>query len=159
VLTVAHSDSDVRIREGVLQELLWNTQIGGTKIGVAVEHGVVTLMGVVDSFTESWFAQEAAHDVPGVLGVANDLRIRMGKRWLPTNTEIARAARKALELNLPGSGERLRVTVSEGKVTLEGSVDSLRERENAEEAVRRIRGVRGVKNRIAISFHEACNAL
>jgi len=80
VLTVAQLDSDIRIQQAVLQELWWNTQIGGTKIGVAVEQGVVTLLGVVESFTERWFAQEAAHGIPGVLGVANELRIRVGER-------------------------------------------------------------------------------
>ena len=126
---------------------------------MAVEQGVVTLLGVVDSFTERWFAQEAAHGIPGVLGVANDLRIRISERWLPTNTEIARAARQALELRLPGSGKYLRVTVSMGRVTLEGGVDSMQEREAAEEVVCRIRGVRGVKNRIAIILRRACGAL
>ncbi|HKX33075.1 MAG TPA: BON domain-containing protein [Blastocatellia bacterium] len=152
-------DSDIRIQQAVLQELRWNTQIGGTKIGVAVEQGVVTLLGVVDSFTERWFAQEAAHGIPGVRGVANDLRIKMGERWLTTNTEIARAARQAIDLRLPGSGKHLSITVSKGWVTLEGGVDSMQEREEAEEAVCRIRGVRGVKNRIAIILSEACRAL
>jgi len=156
---VAHLDSDIRIQRAVLQELWWGTQVGGTKIGVAVEQGVVTLLGVVDSFTERWFAQEAAHNIPGVLGVANDLRIRMGERWLPTNTEIAWSARQALELRLPDSGKNLRVTVSEGWVTLEGGVDSVKEREEAEEAARQIRGVRGVKNRIAVNLRGACSAL
>ena len=112
---MAQLDSDIRIQQAVLQELWWNTQIGGTKIGVAVEQGVVTLLGVVESFTERWFAQEAAHGIPGVLGVANELRIRVGERWLSTNTEVAQAARQALELRPPDSGKHLRVTVSEAR--------------------------------------------
>jgi len=156
---VAQLDSDLRIQQAVLQELWWDTQVGGTNIGVAVEQGVVTLLGVVDSFAESWFAQQAAHGVPGVLAVANDLRIRMGERWLPTNAEIALAARQALALGMPGSGERLRISVSEGRVTLEGEVDSLRLCEEAEEVVRSVKGLRGVTNKIAIPRRGARSAL
>jgi osmotically-inducible protein OsmY len=44
----------------------------------------------------------------------------------------------------------LGVTVTDGRVTLRGSVDSYREAWEAERAARRVKGVRGVTNEIAI---------
>ncbi len=68
--------SDVEIQEEVFQTLKCDSQVAGTKIGVAVEEGVVTLMGLADSFTERWAAQEAAYRVVGVRHVVNDLRVK-----------------------------------------------------------------------------------
>jgi osmotically-inducible protein OsmY len=127
-------DSDARIQQAVLQELWWSTRIVGTKIGVAVEQGVVTLLGMVDGFTDRWFAQEAAHSIAGVLGVANELQVRTSVGGQPANTEIAQETRRALELRLPGASDKLRVTVSAGWVTLEGCVDSTQEYEEADKA-------------------------
>jgi osmotically-inducible protein OsmY len=46
--------------------------------------------------------------------------------------------------------ERIRSTISDGWVKLEGTVDEYREREDAERAVRYLLGVRGVRNLIAV---------
>jgi osmotically-inducible protein OsmY len=71
--------SDVQLQEEVFQTLKGDSRVAGTKIGVAVEEGVVTLMGLVDSFTERWAAQEAAYRVVGVRHVVNDLQVKEGK--------------------------------------------------------------------------------
>lgn len=70
--------SDVQIQEEVFQTLKWDSRVAGMRIGVAVEEGVVTLMGLADSFTERWAAQEAAYRVVGVRHVVNDLRVNEG---------------------------------------------------------------------------------
>ena len=68
--------SDGQIQEEVFQTLKCDSQVAGTKIGVAVEEGVVRLMGRADSFTERWAAQEAAYRVVGVRHVVNDLQVK-----------------------------------------------------------------------------------
>jgi osmotically-inducible protein OsmY len=45
---------------------------------------------------------------------------------------------------------RITSTVTDGWVTLEGSVDRLRERDDAERAVRYLRGVRDVTNKLVV---------
>ena len=151
---MAQLDGDVRIQEEVVRELRWDSRIEGSKIGVTVNQGVITLMDLVGSFTEKWAAQDTAHRVAGVLGVANDLQVQIaGGRWR-TNTEIVQAARQALAWEAQISGDRVRVTVSEGYLTLEGSVDCLCERQGVEDAVRRLAGVRGINNHLALSSGE-----
>ncbi|HET7451466.1 MAG TPA: BON domain-containing protein, partial [Thermoanaerobaculia bacterium] len=61
------------------------------------------------------------------------------------------AARRALDRDTSAHDTTLRSTVANGWVTLEGSLDSLFEREDAEKVVRRLIGVSGVINNIAVT--------
>jgi osmotically-inducible protein OsmY len=145
--------SDDRICHDVLAELEWDSRIDGSDIHVAADHGVVTLTGSVDSYATKHAAQDAAHRVLGVTEVANDLDIKLPEKHSRSDTEIARAVRQALEWNVMIPDERIESSVTNGLVTLDGTVERLRERADAEAAVRQLAGVQGVLNRITVSTH------
>ncbi|MCS4096646.1 BON domain-containing protein, partial [Rhizobium sp. BK176] len=69
------TDSD--IKRDVESELKWDPDIDASDIGVAVKNGVVTLSGFVRSFTQKYEAEKATKRVKGVLGVANDIEVRL----------------------------------------------------------------------------------
>jgi osmotically-inducible protein OsmY len=142
--------SDSQIQQEVLREMKWDSRVEENEIGVAVEHGVVTLTGAVGSYGKKIAAQEAAHRVYGVLDVANDIEVRLPGSMARSDTEIAKAIRSALEWDVWVPEQRIKCTVSNGCVTLEGSVDLIREREDAERAIRRLAGVRAVTNKIDV---------
>ena len=143
--------TDSEIQQAVLQELKWDTRVEETDVGVEVDAGVVTLTGTVSSWAKRLAAQEAAHRVAGVLDVANDIRVKMSGDLRRTDTDIAHAVRHALEWNVFVPEEHIRSTVADGWVTLEGNVDYWSQREDADEAVRRLAGVRGVTNKIEVT--------
>jgi osmotically-inducible protein OsmY len=143
--------TDDRIRHEVLTELEWDSRLDGSDIHVAADHGAVTLTGTVDSYAEKHAAQEAAHRILGVTDVANDLEVKLPEKHLRSDTAIAHAVRHALEWDVMVPDRRIESTVTDGWVTLDGSVDRLREREDAEAAVRQLTGVQGVLNRITVS--------
>jgi osmotically-inducible protein OsmY len=147
--------NDVRIQQDVLRELRWDSRIGPTEVGVEVDKGIVTLTGTVDSYAKKYAAKEAAHRVSGVLDVAEDIRIQFPGSGRKTDAEIARAVRHALEWDVFVPDQKIRSTVSEGWVTLEGEVELLREREDAGKAVRNLAGVKGVWNQIAVQLTKA----
>jgi osmotically-inducible protein OsmY len=142
--------SDAEIQQDVLRELGWDPRVKETDVGVAVKDGVVALTGTLASYPERLAAQEAAHRVVGVLDVANDIVVKPHGGARRTDAEIAAAARRALEWDVVVPHERVRTTVADGWVTLEGDVDSAHEREAAEGAVRHLSGVRGVSNRVVV---------
>ena len=142
--------SDAQIHQDVRRELSWDSRVDDTHVGVAVDQGVVTLTGTVANYAAKLAAQAAAHRVPGVLDVANDLRVEIPVPLGCTDTEIAQAVRHALAWDVLVPDTRITSTVTGGWVTLEGSVDRLRERADAERAVRRLRGVCGVTNKIVV---------
>jgi osmotically-inducible protein OsmY len=112
--------------------------------------GVVTLAGWVDSYTKRWAAEEAAHRVRGVVAVANDIEVRLPSSAERTDPEIAAAAKRALEWDTSVPLESIEVTVTKGWVTLRGEVEWQYQRQDAERAVRRLAGVRGVTNLIQV---------
>jgi osmotically-inducible protein OsmY len=142
------SDSD--IKRDVEEELRFDPDIDATDIGVAVKDGVVTLVGFVKSYTEKFEAEAAAKRVAGVVGLANDLEVRLPGGVERPDPEIARDAVAAIKTRLPFSAEHIRVIVKDGWVTLEGQVEWNYQREGAENAVRRLRGIKGVTNLIQL---------
>jgi osmotically-inducible protein OsmY len=142
--------TDEQIQRDVLDELKWDARVQPNEIGVTVKDGVVTLTGWVDAFTKKWAAEEAAHRVRGVRAVANDIEVRLPGSAERTDADIAAAATRALEWDAFLPIEKLDVTVSRGWVTLRGEVEWEFEKREAERAVRRLSGVRGVTNLITV---------
>jgi osmotically-inducible protein OsmY len=142
--------SDAEIEQDVKEELEFDPDLDATDIAVAVSKGVVTLTGFAHSFTEKYEAEAAAKRVAGVVGVANDIEVRLYSTDERPDPEIAREAVAAVKSQLPISSEHIKLVVRNGWVTLEGQVEWQYQRETAERAVRRIKGVRGVINSISL---------
>jgi osmotically-inducible protein OsmY len=142
--------SDRDIERDVKEELEWNPDLDASDIAVSVKDGVVTLAGFVKSYTDKYEAEAAAKRVAGVSGVANDLEVRLPSIDERPDPDIARDAVAALKTQLPISSEHIKVVVKNGWVTLEGQVEWQYQKNTAESAVRRIKGVRGVSNMILL---------
>ena len=143
--------SDTQIHHDVLEELKWDSRVDEKEVGVQVEGGVVTLTGAVTSFAKRWAAEEAAHRVIGVLDVANDLKVKVSGDLVLTDTDIAHAVRRALEWDVFVPNEKITSTVTDGSVTLEGTVERWSQRADAERVVRNLTGVKSVQNRIVVT--------
>src|SRR3984957_20855829 len=142
--------SDSEIERDVKDELTWNPDLDATDIAVSAKKGVVTLVGFVKSYTDKYEAEWAAKRVAGVVAVANDLEVRMPSVDERPDPDIARDAVSALKTQLPFSSEHIRVVIKNGWVTLEGQVEWQYQKNTAENAVRRIKGVKGVANLILL---------
>lgn len=136
------------LRDRVERQLEWEPEVTSTDIGVAAEDGIVTLSGVVGSYSEKLAAEKAAQKTFGVKAVANDITVRPYLKV--TDAEIASTAIRALELrsNLPK--DRIKVAVKESYIYLSGSVDWKFQKESAENAVAHLHGAKGVVNNIEV---------
>jgi osmotically-inducible protein OsmY len=141
---------DDDIKRDVEDELRWDPDIDPTDIAVAVKDGVVTLTGFARSYAQKFEAEAAAKRVASVLGVANDLEVRLPSIDERPDPEIARDAVHALKTQLPLSANNIKVIVKKGWITLEGEVEWNYQRATAENAVRWIKGVNGVSNLIQL---------
>ncbi len=141
---------DADIQRDVMEELKWEPRLQPNEIGVAVKDGVVTLTGYVDSYAKKLAAEQAALRVHGVKAVANDIHVRLPGMSERTDTDLARAAREALQWNVLVPSDQVKVTVSNGWITLEGEVEYTYQKTEAERAVRHLSGVKGVSNLITI---------
>jgi osmotically-inducible protein OsmY len=141
-------DSD--IERDVKDELQWRPDLDATDIAVSVKNGVVTLTGFVHSYVDKYEAEAAAKCVAGVVGVANDIEVRLRNVDAKPDPEIAREAVAAIKSQLPYSWENIKVIVKDGWVHLEGEEEWQFQRDTAEKAVCRLRGVKGVSNLIKL---------
>ena len=147
--TTTQTRSDNNIRDDVLLELKWDPKISSASdLAVGVKDGVVTLSGFVPSFWEKDAAEKAVKRVYGVKGIANDIEVKLF--WQRTDPEIARDAVHELDSHISIPSDRIKVTVKNGWVTLEGTVDWEYQKNLAKSAVKKLKGVTGVTNKIEI---------
>jgi len=147
--------TDHEIQEDVLAELRWEPSLANDDIAVSVRDGVVTLAGFADSWADRWKAERVASRVRGVKGVANDIKVKLPSSSERPDPELARAAVDALKWNVLVPDDRIRVKVANGWLTLEGEVDWYYQKEEAERAVRKLRGVKGVTNLVTVAVRPA----
>jgi osmotically-inducible protein OsmY len=142
--------SDIELQRDLLEELKWEPAVNAAHIGVSVKDGIVTLSGHVSSYAEKYEAEKAAKRVYGVKAVANELDVKLPGSSQRTDEDIAAAAVNALQAHLYVPADKIKITVSNGWVKLEGEVDWQFEKTAAEAAVRYLTGVKGVSNLITV---------
>jgi osmotically-inducible protein OsmY len=139
---------DVRVRDAVQHQLEWSPDVDASAVATVAQDGVVTLTGYTDTYAGKLAAERAAKTVRGVRAVANDIEVR--PKLDRTDVDIARDAVHALELRgtVP---DTVQVTVHDRHITLTGKVGWLYQRYDAEQAVRHVKGLRGVFNHIEVA--------
>ena len=142
--------TDSEIKKDVEDEMRWDPDIDATDIAVSVHNGVVTLTGFVRSYMQKTQAERDAKRVAGTLGLANDIEVRLPYINKRPDPEIARDAVQKLQNELPYSSQYVKVTVKDGWLTLEGTLEWHYQRDRAEKAVRSVRGVMGVTSDITL---------
>jgi osmotically-inducible protein OsmY len=142
--------TDLELKRSVETELNWEPSVDAAEIGVAVKDGVVTLNGQVKSYWEKWSSERAASRVSGVRAIVNKLEVHLPSSNERTDEDIAKAAVNALDASITVPAKRITVKVSQGWITLEGSVDWQFQRRAAESAVRNLIGVKGVINLVEV---------
>jgi len=141
---------DRDLQKDVMDELRWEPDINETNIGVAVKDGVVTLSGYVDSYIEKVNAERAAARVDGVKAVVEEIKVKLPSSYECSDEDLAQAALGALEWDVLIPKDRVKILVQDGRVTLKGEVDWRYQKEEAENIVCCLRGVRSVNNEIIV---------
>ena len=140
------------LQKDVMAEIKWEPQLHNvhTQIGVSAHDGVITLSGIVDTYSKKLAAERAAQRVHGVKVVACDIEVKAGKLGKKTDTEIAEAVRNALRWNTAVNEDKIEVKVDNGWVYLDGEVEWKYQKTTAQSSVENLAGVRGVTNNISI---------
>lgn len=141
--------SDAQLHADVAEELNTDPSLDAKRIAVAVHDGTVTLTGTVPSYWQKVEAEAAVKRVTGVRAVANELKVELPAMHRRDDSDIAESAARALSWHsdLPDS---IKVTVSNGWLTLSGEVEWQFQKVEAERAVKYLSGVVGVTNLITI---------
>jgi len=141
---------DKTLRQNVMDELEFEPAVDATHIGVAVENGVVSLSGHVESYAEKLAAEKAVKRVKGVKALAEGLKVRFASDKKTNDDEIAHRAITILQWSAVVPQNAVMVKVQDGWVTLSGEVRWQHQRVAAEHLVRRLSGIHGVLNSITL---------
>jgi len=139
VKTAARRDED--IHTDVRNALVFDPATEAYEVGVTVHQGILTLNGLVDSWQEKQLCAQVAKGVKGVKGVRNQIKVkRQGDR---RDAEIQTEIQRALASDVWVDESSIKVSVTSGKVVLEGAVGSVAEKSRAL-TIARVRGVESV---------------
>ncbi|MES1181649.1 MAG: BON domain-containing protein [Flavobacterium sp.] len=143
--------NNAELQKDVQDAIKWEPLLNAAEIGVTVKDGVVTLTGVVDSYSKKTEAEDAAKNVAGVKAVVEKIEIRLSNSWgKKEDGEIAAEVLNAFKWNWQVPGDKVKVRVEKGWITLEGELEWNYQREAAKDAVKNLMGVTGVSNNIKI---------
>lgn len=139
-----HDDTD--IAEHIARVISWNQSIDGGNVKATVRNGFVTLSGEVEFRHQSQQIEEQLRHVGSVTGIANHIAINPTG---PTD-DVKKRIEEALNRSASVAAENVVVSFSGDKVTLNGTVKALYERDLAERAAWNVPGVSFVENHIII---------
>ena len=142
--------SDSQLRQDIIEELEFDPSFSGEHIGVAVDKGVVTLGGHVNSYAEKLAAIAATRRVKGVHAIAENIEVHCPYQKKTTDDQIAKRAYDILKWDVFVPPNAIDVLVHDGWLTLSGNVNWHFEKTSAEDDVRKLSGVRGITNMIVI---------
>jgi len=142
--------NDSSLRQDILDELEFEPSIDANDIGVAVEDGVVTLSGHVPNYSQKQATERVVARVKGVRGIAEEIEVRYPGGSGVADDEIAKRVLNTLKWGTLLPDERVQVTVQKGWVTLTGKLDWNYQKVGAAHAIRDLKGVTGVTNKIEL---------
>ena len=142
--------TDFDIQQDVMAEIKYEPLLNSSEIGVAVKSGVVTLSGIVNTYTKKLLAEKAAERVQGVKAVAEDIEVKILGTGIKKDAEIAETALNLLKCDSSILEEKIKIKVENGNVKLEGEVEWEFQRSNAKTAIENLTGVGSVSNLITV---------
>ncbi len=141
--------TDQQIQKAVMVSLNQEPLLNKGAIGVAVHQGVVTLSGNVPNFLKKVAAERAAWRVPDVKAVAQEVVVVLPEDDRLTDAVIAEQVVNALAGTSVAEFD-IQVKVAEREVILGGSVAYTYQKDAAFEAIKLLRGIRHIHNRIKV---------
>lgn len=142
--------TDSQLKTDVLSELKYDPSIKYTDIGVVVKDGTVTLNGSTSSYSQKWEAVRATKRVAGVEAIADEIEVKFPNSLKCSDADIATAAAHHIDWFTTIPKGDVKVTVSEGWITLDGEVEWQYLKNAAGHFLQHITGVKGVSNLISI---------
>jgi len=93
--------SDPDIEQELKRRLESDPDTNGANIAIAVKDGIVTLTGFARGFRQRRKAEQLAKGIAGVIGLANDVQVRLPLVQRRPDPEIARDALETINRRLP----------------------------------------------------------
>lgn len=138
------------LKDDVLAQLGFECGRAAAGVQISTDDGSVTLYGTVPNYAEKVAAIKAVRRVGGVTAVADEIVVKLPDHQKCTDAEIENAACNAISWITTIPAESLLITARNGRLTLEGSVETWSQRNAVEDVVRHLEGIVDLTNLITI---------
>lgn len=145
------SKTDAEIAKEVLVALAANWSVPDDNVTVKVENGWVTLDGELHWNYQKEAAKSAIHYLAGVKGVSNNIKIQSETAEEIEKSDVENALKRSWSLD----DSDIDVSVSGKTVTLEGTVDSWYQKEEAGRIAWKTPGIWFVENELEVDYDYA----
>ncbi len=142
--------ADFDISSWVHDSLRIDPRVDAKKIRVSAKRGIVTLSGDVDNLAAKQYADLEAKKIKGVLGVINKITVKPVWRL---DADIRHAVKRRILASTVITTEGIRVTSSNGQVTLSGEVSDWGGAQQAVLLASEVLGVKKVTNDLVAVWH------
>ena len=139
---------DADLRGDVLQALMLDSIVPST-IDAKIDDGMVTLTGTANWQFERDEAEFVAANVLGVVSVDDEIDLVPPS---PTAGDVQHSIKKAMERNAKLDADSVSVDSSNGTITLDGTVSSWADHDEAVSAAWAAPGVTNVKDHIHVAY-------
>ncbi|MBL0742690.1 BON domain-containing protein [Chryseolinea lacunae] len=139
-----------QLQKDIQTALVWEPLLHATQIDVSVKDGIVTLSGIVDSYSKKTEAELAVKNITGVKAVVDRIDVAFGNEKKVTDAELTRVMMNALKWNGQVPQGHVTLKVEDGWITLTGELPWHYQRVAAEHAVTGLTGVKGISMNITI---------
>lgn len=146
----ASQKTDTEIAEAVLNALKWNSAVQEEKVKIKVENGVVKLEGEVEWEYQRNNAKIAIENLLGVKSVINLITVKPRTTAKDIQQKISSAFHRHATLD----ANQITVEVNGHKAYLYGTVRSLAEKEDAEDAAWAAPGITYIENHLKVEEPE-----
>ncbi|MCB2184323.1 MAG: BON domain-containing protein [Desulfobulbaceae bacterium] len=143
--------NDEVIKKNIVDTFFADSRIDASKITITVEEGMVSLAGSVPAYADLATVRSIVWRIPGVVSLVDNMEVSyVSPSLIPDDAEIEKRANNIIVWDQAIDEAHVRAKVGIGIITLEGTVDAFWKKEYIEKRVMSIRGVLGIKNKLAI---------
>jgi osmotically-inducible protein OsmY len=141
--------TDKEIAKAIVDAFKWNSSVPDDDITVKVEDGWVYLTGEVQWTYQKNAAKKSVENLLGVKNVINNITLKNSIK----PSEVKDSIKKAFHRMATLDANNIILETHDHTVTLRGTVNSIKEKEDAEAAAFNAPGVFDVKNELKVQYY------
>ncbi|MDB6096312.1 MAG: transport-associated protein [Francisellaceae bacterium] len=146
--------SDSQLYNKIIEKLFFTPEVNFNGIKIAVHKGIAVLIVFVNIYNEKIAPEHIIKNTKGIKSISNEIKITPISSHQKFHTEFTQAALHVLTDNTIVCRNNIKVIVADGWVMLNKIVEWYYQKCAAEEAIRHLYGICGIKNNIQIKFKE-----